>query len=130
MSVVAKKGIKIVGYRPSPIPPETLRVGEKNYHSMTGERVLYESPNGKWSITIPYDKMFWTGYRVGNRVAEVCVSDGYVCYYVGVWKEYGNRGGVIVEDEMFEYRVPKYVRDKAYNILKQIYKQYKAGNRL
>lgn len=96
--------------------------------NMVGGEGIWTSPNGKWTINAPSDgSMFWNGYRRGNRVLEVGVSDGWSCYYVEVYSEYGNRRGVIVEDEMFEYRVPKYVRDKTYDILKRAYKRYENG---
>ena len=46
-------------------------------------------------------------------------------YYVNV-----NKDGKIVEDEMFEYRVPRYVREKTYAILKKVYQNYKMGKKL
>ena len=46
-------------------------------------------------------------------------------YYAEVYNN-----GRIVEDEMFEYRVPKYVREKTYAILKKAYQNYKAGKKL
>lgn len=91
--------------------------------NMVGGMSIWESPNGKWVINAPADgSMFWTGYRRGERILQVGVSDGWLSYYVTVYNN-----ATIVEDEMFEYRVPKYVRQKTYAILKEAYRRYKNG---
>lgn len=92
---------------------------------VVGGRTIWRSPNKKWGIDVPKDSTFFTGYRAVNRILEVGVSDGWIVYYVNV-----NKDGKIVEDEMFEYRVPRYVREKTYAVLKKVYQNYKMGKKL
>ena len=93
---------------------------------VVGGKSLWKSPNKAWSIEVPADgKNFWLGYRAVNRVLEVAISNGWIVYYANI-----NKDGRITEDEMFEYRVPKYVREKTYAILRKAYQNYKAGKKL
>lgn len=93
---------------------------------MVNGKSLWVSPNKVWGIDVPKDGSgFFTGYRLAERIVEVGVSDGWSAYYVTLYKN-----GKIVEDEMFEWRVPKYVREKTYSILRKVYQNYKAGKKL
>lgn len=93
---------------------------------VVGGKTIWKAPNKKWGIDVPADgSKFFLGYRLGNRILQVAISDGWIVYYAEVYNN-----GKIVEDEMFEYRVPKYVREKTYAILKKAYQNYKAGKKL
>ena len=93
---------------------------------VVGGKSLWKSPNKNWSIEIPADgSRFFTGYRLGSRILQVAVSDSWLTWYVSLYDN-----GKIVEDEMFEYRVPKYVREKTYAILRKVYQNYKMGKKL
>ena len=93
---------------------------------VVGGKSIWVAPNKKWGIDVPADgSNHFLGYRLGERILEVGASDGWAVYYVSLYKN-----GRISEDEMFEYRVPKYVREKTYAILKKAYQNYKAGKKL
>lgn len=93
---------------------------------VVGGKTIWRSPNKKWGIDVPADgSNFFIGYRLGERVLEVGVSDGWTVYHAEIYKN-----GRYSVDEMFSYRVPKYVREKTYAILKKAYQNYKAGKKL
>lgn len=97
-----------------------------NGNYVVNGKSVWKSPNKMWSIEVPADgERYFLGYRLGHRVLQVAVSDGWLVYYAQVYDD-----GKIVEDEMFEYRVPKYVREKTYAILRKTYQNYKAGRKL
>lgn len=85
-----------------------------------GTVIVWESPDSDWTVSIPADgTTFFTGYIAGNRLLQAHVSDGWTVYYADI-----DKNGQITEDEMFQWRVPKKVREATYSALRRAYRMY------
>lgn len=94
-----------------------MAIVHKKSTTVSDSIAVWESADKKWQVNVPSDgKRHYLGYRLGDRVLEVAVSDGYNVYYAGIYKD-----GNIVEDDMFQWRVPKKVRDATYAALKRAF---------
>ena len=49
---------------------------------VVGGKSIWVAPNKKWGIDVPANgSKFFLGYRLGNRILQVGVSDGWIVYY-------------------------------------------------
>ena len=86
---------------------------------------IWKSPNKVWSIEVSEDgKRRFYGNPPIHTLLELAVSDGWHAYFV-----YIDERGIQRWADMGEYRVPKYVQEKAHSILWKVYRDYKAGKK-